>query len=209
MRSPLGELAGERLSLPDYRADFGARQWEIGGQDSWKLERQQHFREPGFASWKAFTEGNWARSLRLVEDEREFLTEFSGKARDLGIGLYRVRVVEQPIIPYLQWELHLLRLRAECGELIRVVSPDQVRDYEPDGARLPELITLGSSTLYRVIYDDHGELDGAVKITSPRQVARATEFIRSLYAQGEDLAAFFQRAVAPLPPPRGEDVVRA
>jgi hypothetical protein len=50
-------------------------------------------------------------------------------------------VVERPICPYLQWELHLLTMRAQCGELIRVVPVDMVRDLEANG-QLPELITL-------------------------------------------------------------------
>jgi hypothetical protein len=34
-------------------------------------------------------------------------------------------VVEEPIIPYLQWEL-LLKVRAEYGELIRVIDADAI-----------------------------------------------------------------------------------
>jgi hypothetical protein len=195
------ELVGERLPLPGYRAEFSATQWSIGGQESWKLERRQHFREPGFESWEAFARGDWERSLQLIEQERDFLAEFSARAAGLSIGLYRVRVVEQPIGPYLQWELHLLRVRAECGERIRVATEDLVRGLESPGF-LPELVTLGRERLYHVLYDDSGSLTGAVRVTNPRVVARATDLTRSLYEQGEDLTGFFDRAVAPLPPPR-------
>lgn len=197
------DLSGERLTLAEYSAEFRARQWEISGQESWKLERRQHFREPGFASWEAFVRGDWERALALIEEERDYLTEFTAKASALGICLYRLRVVEQPVDPYLQWELHLLKLRAECGELIRVASPDQVRGYEKAGL-LPELVTLGSSLLFRILYDHGGEPAGAIRITDSRSVARATELTRALYDQGEDLTAFFGRVVAPLPPPPGE-----
>jgi hypothetical protein len=198
-------LAGERLTLRAYRAEFAARQWEISGQESWKLERCQHFREPGFTSWEAFARGDWEQALRLLEEERDFLSKFTAKASALGISLYRLRVVEQPVDPYLQWELHLLKLRAECGELIRVASPDLIQEYETTDP-LPELVTLGSSFLYHVLYNTHGELSGAVRITDQRAVARATDVARSLYAQGEDLAAFFERVIVPLPPPAGECV---
>ncbi|NUS55857.1 MAG: hypothetical protein HOV66_13525 [Streptomycetaceae bacterium] len=40
---------GERLSLSDYREDFRERQWTIDNQDSWKLERAQHFEEDSTA----------------------------------------------------------------------------------------------------------------------------------------------------------------
>jgi hypothetical protein len=33
-----------------------------------------------------------------------------------------------------------------------------------------------------------------------------TDLIRRLYARGEDLAEFFEREVAPLPPPHGNSV---
>lgn len=199
----LGIQGGVRLSLGEYREEFRAAQWAIPGQESWKLERRQHSREPGFASWEAFADGDWDRALRLMEDERDYLAEFSAKATRLGIALYRVRVVDEPIDPYLQWELHLLKLRAECGELIRVLTGDQVRGYEADGP-LPELVTLGSSTLYRVLYNDADELTGAVRVTDPAAVARAAEFARHLYERSEDLAAFFDRVVAALPPPAGD-----
>jgi hypothetical protein len=197
--------AGERLSQPDYKADFRAVEWTIEGHESWKLERRQHFREPGRASWEAFERGDWMQALDLIEDMRESATQFQAKASSLGIDLYRARVVEQPISPYLQWELHSLKMRAECGELIRVVPVDLVRGLEADG-ELPELITLGPSILYEILYTDDGEPAGGVKITDPRVVAHVEEISRYLYEAGEDLATFFEREVAPLPPPSGDRV---
>src|ERR1044072_4410287 len=138
----LESTRGEALSLDAYRRDCRERQWMIDGQDSWKLERQQHFREPGFASWDAFARGDWDEALRLIEEERDYLREFSQEVADHRITLYRVRVVEQPIAPYLQWELHLLRLRAECGEKIRVVSLEHLAELERSD-QLPEMLTLG------------------------------------------------------------------
>lgn len=142
----LGDLSGERLSLSEYLADFGELEWAIGGQASWKLERGQHFREPGLESWEAFTRGEWERSVQLMEEDRNFLAEYMAKASGLGIGLYRVRVVEEPVDPYLQWELLFLKLRAECGEHIRVITSDLVRDWEVGGP-LPELLTMGPTRL--------------------------------------------------------------
>ena len=208
MPEPLrgGDLAGERLSLADYRADFRAVEWTIGGQESWKLERGQHFRAPGFVSWEAVARGDWERALELNEARRQPVAEFQAKVSDFGIALYRLRVVEEPISPYLQWELHGLKVRGECGELIRVATVDLVREFEAEG-ELPELITLGPSVLYHILYDENGELAGGVKIIDPKVVARATDLTRHLYGAGEDIATFFQRVVAPLPPPRGEKIL--
>jgi hypothetical protein len=192
-----------RDSLDDYRRDFRERQWTIDGQDSWKLERQQRFREPGFASWEASARGDWGESLRLIEEERDYLREFSQEVESRRITLFRVRVVEQPIAPYLQWELHLLRLCAECGEKIRVVGPECLAELERSGP-LPELLTLGDRMTYQIRYTDEGILDGAVRFKDPATTARCRALTRNLYAAGEDLASYFTREVAHLPPPHPE-----
>ncbi|MFI0821709.1 DUF6879 family protein [Streptomyces sp. NPDC021098] len=199
----LASARGEVLSLDAYRRDFRERQWTIDGQDSWKLERQQRFREPGFASWDAFARGDWDESLRLIEEERDYLREFSQEVEDHRITLYRVRVAEQPIAPYLQWELHLLRLRAECGEKIRVVGPEHLAELERSEP-LPELLTLGDRTTYQIRYSDHGILDGAVRYLDEATTARCRALTRDLYDVGEDMASFFAREVAHLPPPNPE-----
>ncbi|MEU1943329.1 DUF6879 family protein [Streptomyces melanosporofaciens] len=199
----LDTTRGEALPLDAYRRDFRERQWTIDGQDSWKLERQQRFREPGFASWEAFARGDWDESLRLIEEERDYLREFSQEVEDHRITLYRVRVVEEPIAPYLQWELHLLRLRAECGERIRVVGPGHLGELERS-EKLPELLTLGDRTTYRIRYTDQGILDGAVRFTDAGTTARCRAFTRDLYGAGEDLESYFAREVAHLPPPQPE-----
>lgn len=200
----LQDTDGIRLGLDEYRVEFRDRQWQ-SGTESWKLERQQHFREPGFPSWEAFASGDWEGALRLMEEEREFLQDFFARARAFGMDLYRVRVVEKPVDPYLQWELHLLKIRAECGERIRVISPDRLGDTESDRP-LPELVNLGPRTLYRIIYDDQGVLSGAIRYSDPIVVADAVDTMRGLHKQGEDITAYFAREIAPLPPPRGEPI---
>lgn len=202
----LDESLGERLSLDEYRRDFRDRQWTIGGRESWKLERAQHFIEPGFPSWDAFARGDWDTALRLADDEREWIEEFSARAESKRIRLYRVRVAEEPLTPYLQWEMHLLRLRAECGENIRVVDAGAVARFEAAGRPLPELLTLGTSTLYRILYDDDGALAGAIRFQSPGLVREAADLARGLYQGAEDVRTFFRRKVAGLPPPR-RDVI--
>lgn len=193
-------FAAERLERPDYRADFRQRGVEADGFGSWKLERQQHFQEPaGEVSWEAFVRGDWDEAMRLLEAERaNTVSEFAGKP-----PFHRIRVVEWPLVPYLHWELCLLRIRAECGELIRIVGPEQVKPFEDDGP-LPELVNVGSETLYRVIYNDSAAPDGALRIIDAGTVARYIAFMKRLWAQGEDLLSFFDREVAPLEPPRGE-----
>lgn len=197
----LESAAGERLDLHTYRSDFRTR-LHTGG-DSWKLERQQSFQEPGFASWEAMAQGDWADALRLMEQERQGLLEASRDNRRHGTTLYRVRVVEEPLTAYLQWELHLLKLRAECGDKIHVIGPERIAGMESD-APLPELVSVGGDTVYHVIYDSRGVLDGAVRYTGPQTVRRYEEYVQDLYATGEGIGAYFTRKVAQLPPPHPE-----
>jgi hypothetical protein len=198
----LAASQGEVLSASAYRADFRERDRTSDARDSWKLERRQHFREPGRASWEAFARGEWDEALRLNEERRASIKEFTDASLARGAGLYRVRVVEEPVSPYLQWESHLLRLRAECGERIRVVHGSAVTTLEREGP-LPELINLGSATLYEIRYDDDGVLVGGVRYTDHGLVTRFVDLCEYLFAAGEDIQEYVERAVVPLPPPSG------
>lgn len=196
-----GLSAGEQLSLDTYEAEL-TRLRAVRGSRAWKLERRQYFREPYDASWRAFVRGDWDESLRLNEADREPLTEkWRMHSADEHTWM-RVRIVEEPIVPYLQWELHALRLQAECGERIHVVSLEQVKPYETGGP-LPELVVANPETIYQVIYND-GVYNGAVRYTAQAAAARIAEFLEHLYSIGEDVRDFFERKVASLPPPPGE-----
>ncbi|MER6379921.1 DUF6879 family protein [Streptomyces sp. NPDC001127] len=202
MRDLLGASSSERLGLEAYRADFRSRDFAVDGCDSWKLERRQHFREPGDASWEAFAQGDWTKALKLIEAQRAELLDVSRLAARHRCRLLRVRVVEQPLTPYLQWELHLLRVRAECGELIRVIGPQHVATYEGRGP-VPELVTLNDDTVYEILYNGEGVLEGAERYLDARTRDRVAARVEELYVLGEDIGTFFDREVAHLKPPTG------
>ncbi|SDG91072.1 hypothetical protein SAMN05421505_10987 [Sinosporangium album] len=194
------DSAGERLERPDYRAEFRQRLWALHDDEFWKFERRQSFIEPGVPSWEAFAAGDWQASLDLIADRRTELKDYFQRAAEQGLTMHRLRVVEPPLTPYLQWELHLLNVRAEHGERIRVVSPDLVRRHESEDS-LVEVVVLGASTMYRIVYTDDGLGDGAVRFTDSSAVMRCRESIKALFDQGEDLRSYFAREVAHLPPP--------
>lgn len=194
---------GERLEFEAYLDDFDARFWTSGAEGVWKLERRQHFLQPESASWVAFSQGRWGDALRLLEANRPGLEEEFRRISEAGFTLRRVRVVEEPVVPYLQWELHSLRLREECGENIRVVGPQQVAEFESHDT-LPEIVTLSAAVLYRLVYTADGLLDGAVRFADLDTVTRWREFIERLYADGEDLTSFFSRNVAGFKPPHAQ-----
>jgi hypothetical protein len=108
--------------------------------------------------------------------------------------------VEEPLTPYVQWELHWLQMRAECGHRIRVVPARDISAAER-ASLLPELTLLGERTLYRVLYTEAGATEGAVCFTDPDIVAPWAAYLRSTYAAAEEMTSYFHRAVAHLPPP--------
>ncbi|MBL1068240.1 DUF6879 family protein [Streptomyces sp. 7-21] len=196
---PLPEAEGERLPRLAYKADFRDHYRRAHGS-SWKLERLQHFEETDNPSRDALRRGDWEEALRLIEARRERLRQRQA-ARERGHVFHRVRVVETPLTPYVQWELHSLRLQAEFGTKVRVVPAESLHGEETGGP-LPELVLLGGETLYRVLYTAGGMPEGALRYTSAETVARWEAFLRGLYEAGEDVQAYFEREVAPLPPPR-------
>lgn len=113
---------GEVLQRPDYLADFSRVYASDDIHLLAKLERGQTFKEPGTPSWEAFASGDWAEALRLIEDDRESVAAYFRDASQRGLTFRRLRVVEYPVTPYLQWEMNVLRLRSELGEEIRVLD---------------------------------------------------------------------------------------
>lgn len=192
-------MTGDRLSLDDYIADFTER-FEGPAADCWKLERRQTFVEQGSASYDAFARGDWAEALRLIDERKPALREYHEQLAERGLDVRRVRVVEQPVSPYLIWELNSLRQRRELGELIRVAGHDLVAPHEAGGA-LPEVVGIDEAVVYQVLYDDDGVATGAIRSTEREQVARWRGVFVALFDRSEDIADFFDREIVGLRPP--------
>jgi hypothetical protein len=186
------------LDAQGYLDDFWRHSEESGG-DFWKLERIQHFREPEESSWVAMNAGDWFGALALIEEKR------SASKRHVTVTeesrSHRVRVVEQPVTPYLQWEMQLLKLWVETGaQDIKVLNASAVRHLETDSP-LPELVFLGTTVMYEVLYDHTGTHSGGRRIDDGGVIAACREELQELYDKGEDLLTYFEREIAPLPPP--------
>ena len=200
----LDAARGERLTRTAYRSDFAQRDRDVVGRSSWKFERLQHFLELDNPSWEAFRQGAWDKSLALLEGRRERLLRSVQEDQERGNPFYRVRVVQEPVTPYLQWELHSLRVQAQCGRPVRVVQAEAVSPLET-AVILPEVVVLGGQTLYEVLYTAEGTLDGGVRFTDTRLAQRWEGFIQELYQEGEDVIDYVDRYVAHLPPPRTKE----
>ncbi|MEV4478383.1 DUF6879 family protein [Micromonospora coxensis] len=202
MRELLDDDAGEPMTREDYLAEFWQRFWTVDEVGFWKLERRQHFREPGYDVWEAFARGDWDESLRRLEGDRAEIEAEHRRMAEQGVRVSWVRVVEPPLSAYVQWNLHVLRVREQCGSGVRVVGHPQVAPLEASGP-LPELVALGTGLMYDVLYDRSGTLDGARRHTDARLIGRCRQVIADLYAAGEPLRDYFAREVAGLPAPAG------
>jgi hypothetical protein len=148
----IDEIAGfpaEDLSVDQYFSDFWPYFQKLEGV-FWKLECRQSFREPENPSWQALAKGDWAEALRIVDETADEIQAPILDAPDFPMR--RVRIVERPYTPYLQWELYFIRLRAQAGEQIQVLDADALGKGR-DHRALPELVILGSSVMYEVLYD--------------------------------------------------------
>lgn len=184
---------GERLALAQYRADFAERQRAIRGRDSWKFERSQYFEEHHLGS-DEFHRGDRSAARRAIDEGRAEFANWVAQDNANGTTFYRVRIVEEPLTPYLHWEMLLLRAQAECGNKIRVVHAEAIRHLEVDGV-LPEVVTLGGQTLYEVIYTASGALDGGVRHVDQHKIEHWQTFTARLYESGEDVVDYTTRTL--------------
>jgi Family of unknown function (DUF6879) len=199
MLDQIPQIVGETLDHAAYHEDFARESDKLTGV-IWKLERAQTFREPGDPSWEAFMAGDWAQALRILAAERQDIRADAQRNADRGLRIRRVRIVEHPVSPYLQWEMHALHLMAKEGFDLRVLDAVHLRDLERDGP-LPEVVIIGDQVLYQVRYDARQTPCGAWAIHDPEMIRQATAEISDLHHRGEPLTEFFDRQIAPLPAP--------
>ncbi|MFC8850408.1 MULTISPECIES: DUF6879 family protein [unclassified Micromonospora] len=200
MRDLLRSASGKRLGLAEYDADFYATVESVDGPIL-KTERIQTFREPGSPSWEAYAEGRWEEALRIAAEPNPELVRFFQELEKRGSGLRRLRIVEAPLTPYLIWELHFLRYRADAGELIRVLDAGQVRELEETHGTVPELMVAGRQAVYEVRYDESGAPVGADKFIDPTVVEGCRTQVLALLEKAEPFDSFFGREVGGARPP--------
>ena len=190
----------ERLDRPAYHADLG-RLYSSGIGFLNKLERGQHFQERGFPSWEAFADGDWERALSLADERREDYARELRQASRLGVRQRRLRVVEFPITPYVQWELFVLRVRVDVGDDIKVLDARDISHIERTHP-VPEVVILGDVVMYEVVYDEDGNAAGANRYTDRPLIRETNAGFDALYERGEEFRDFFDREIVTLAPPR-------
>ncbi|GAA4241078.1 hypothetical protein GCM10022254_68490 [Actinomadura meridiana] len=196
MLNRISDLPATFLGPEEYRSDAGARFAAID-DFFWKLERRQSFQEEDDDGYRAFMRGDWDGAQRM---EARALGALRRRFESVGFEYRRVRIVERPVSPYLQWEMQALRVRAEAGEGIRVLDAEAVHGQE-EGGLLPEVVIVGTGALYEVGYDQAGVHNGARRIVDQEVIGACRAEMAVLWDKGEDLASYVTREIDPLPPP--------
>lgn len=200
MLSRLRKAPGARLDRKSYHEHMRAETGRVNGP-VWKLERSQIFTEAADdPAWEAFVSGDWAKSLEIFEGERPAIRDEAAKYARRGSQLRRLRIVENPVSAYLQWEMQSLRIIDESGMPVRVLSASEITELEGE-LPLPEIVIVGDEALYDVQYDTRWSACGARRITDHDVIQEATAEMSRLWDRAEPLAAYFAREIAPLPPP--------
>ena len=114
------------------------------------------------------------KSLEIFESERGGLEAEAVKYARQDSEFRRLRIVEQPVPAYVQWEMQSLKIIDESGIPIRVLAADKVRRFERNQP-LPEVVIVSDQVLYEVRYDDHWAAFGARRIEDQNVIRQATD----------------------------------
>lgn len=110
-----------RLSLDGFSTCF-AQAWAGLESRFLKLESwQTYFEAEGNKSQAAFNQGDVSKARDLLRQEAESDRPLYEDIRLRGLSYARIRLVQEPLTPYLQYELINYRIRAAMGENIEIV----------------------------------------------------------------------------------------
>jgi len=137
----------------------------------------------------------------LAEERREDYAQELREASRLGVTHRRLRVVEFPITPYVQWELFVLRVRVNLGDDIKLLDARKISNIERTRP-VPEVVILGDAVMYEVMYDEDGNAAGANRYTDGSLIRETNAGFDALYERGEGFHDFFDREIVTLAPPQ-------
>jgi hypothetical protein len=125
MRPPTWALVNStRLDSDEFGSAF-ASIWSRLESRFLKLECWQAYQESETnESQAAYNRGDVGAARELLRREAEADRPLYEDVRRRNIEYSRVRLVQEPLTPYLEYELLSYRIRAEMGENIEVVSCD-------------------------------------------------------------------------------------
>lgn len=165
----------------------------------WKVERRQEYQEPGVSSLEAYIRGDKAEAVKLLRDayyEDKWTSYALHRARE-NIPMVRIRVVERPLTPYLEWEFLTYQISSQYGERILIADvTDQPGSSPLRGGR--DFVMFDRKIVLAHNYEPAGLLDGAWVIDEERQCAQYGRYFTTMLQHSIPLASFIARHRLPL-----------
>jgi hypothetical protein len=112
----------QRLDLDEFGSRF-AEAWSELQARFLKLECWQAYHEPEtHKSQQEYNRGETEKAQELLRQEAETDRPLYEDVRARQLDYARIRLIQEPLTPYLDYELMAYRIREEMGETIEVVS---------------------------------------------------------------------------------------
>lgn len=178
------------LNDEEFRAAFD-RYWRSLETRFFKFERLQTYQEAGNASLQAFLEGRRSEAMELLGDYRHGDAEYYEAACRKDVHVVRVRAVEQPLSPYLQWEFASYHVSARYGERILVI--DLTEESAAEASAASDFLLFDTRVALVLNYGAGGLLRGAWLLDSPQHVQPYAELAARLIRAAVPLAVFERR----------------
>lgn len=114
----------QRLNLDEFGSRF-AEAWSRMQSRFLKLECWQTYQERETnKSQEAFNKGEADKARELLRQEAEADRPLYEDVKACGLDYARIRLVQEPLTSYLEYELMAYRIREDMGEVIEVVRCD-------------------------------------------------------------------------------------
>jgi hypothetical protein len=133
MRPPQWVIeSGRRLDLEEFGTEF-AQTWPRTEERFLKLETWQSYRERDITtSQVAYERGDIREAERLLQQESDTERWLYEDVRARNIDYARIRLVQEPLTPYLVYEFIAYRIRQKIGENIEIVRCDPLMRFPDD-----------------------------------------------------------------------------
>jgi hypothetical protein len=187
---------GAQLSKDAFRERFLA-EWKRSDHRFLKVERRQEYSEPDDPSYQAFERGDFAEAYDLVAKRLREQESFYKPARDKGLELIRLRIVEFPLTDYLKcYELPSYRVSSELGEDIRITAIESVKSLLT-ALEVPDFLLFDSRCVLVNTYDPNGSPNGALLVTDGATIRHYVEAATELQNASVDLHSFLSEQHIP------------
>lgn len=179
----------ERLSQEDFNEAF-LFFWENMCLGFQKLEVRQWFSEPEDPSFQAYARNDLAlarQELRSrISDQRDLYDQISQK----NLPLIRMRFVEMPLHPYLEYEFISYPISASFGERILVLQKSNVDNDILQDPYFRDMNFFPGVGLLLHIYDDSGVQQGGYLVTSAVELSLVEKLFSKLFPVTITLGSF-------------------